>query len=160
MNNPDIKKRAAKPLAAEEKPAAGGEDLERIRDILFGRQTQAIESRLRSLEALTREETSTLRSETAKRLASLELYVKGEITAVSERLRAETEERSRGIRHVSREIREALEAMEKRITAASAQTEEELRLLREQVLHDSQSLRDEIHASAGNGEPAPGSLPH
>lgn len=159
-----MKKRAARPqLEAEGRPAPATEsaDLDRIRDILFGRQAQTFEARLNALETLAHEENKTLRTDTAKRLASLELYVKGEITALSERLRTEMDDRNRGSKQISREIREGLDAMDKRLTAAAEQTEEELRLLREQVLHDSQSLRDELHASASPGaEPSAGSLPH
>lgn len=160
--NPELKKRPAKNAAGgdESKPVAGDGDLDRIREILFGQQSQAFDARLRSLEVSAREENAALRSDTAKRLASLELYVKGEINAISERLRTEAEERTRGLRHQSRELRDSIETLEKRITAAATQTEEELRLLREQVLHDSQSLRDEIRATSQGGELQAGSLPH
>lgn len=160
--NPEVSKKTGKRPSPGEvtKPPTSDGELDRIRDILFGRQAEAIDARLRSLESQTRDDNAALRSDTAKRLASLELYVKGEVTAISERLRTEADERTRGIRHLARELREGLEAIEKRVTAAAAQTEEELRLLREQVLHDSQSLRDEIRATSEGAETQAGSLPH
>lgn len=164
MNSSELKKRAAKPQAEAEGRAAPtneSADLDRIREILFGRQSQTFEARLNALDTTARDETKTLRTDTAKRLASLELYVKGEITALSERLRTEMDDRNRSIKQISREIREGLETIDKRLAAAAEQTEEELRLLREQVLHDSQSLRDELHASASPGAAsAAGTLPH
>jgi phage host-nuclease inhibitor protein Gam len=156
----DDKKRAGKAAASEAAPEAAAvvapDELGRIRDILFGQQVRAYDARLKALEQRTQQDDAELRTDVTKRLASLEDYVKAEVNALGERLKTEQDERYRAVRQVAKELREGLEAIDKRLTAAAAQAEAEFHVLREQVLQYSQAVRDELRAAAGESA----SLPH
>jgi hypothetical protein len=151
------KKKAGKLNPAEPAKSADSDDLDRIRHILFGDQISAYDSRFGSLESRTRSDRAELRTDVAKRLAALETFVKGELGAISERIRDEREERTRIFRQISKEFRDGLELTEKRLAEYAAQADRELHAFREQFLAYSQTVRDEIHAAA---EEESGTLPH
>lgn len=146
----DEKKRPGKTAlpALAPPPAAGPDELGQVRDLLFGAQMRSYDARLQTLEGQTQAENADLRADLIKRLASLEDYVKGEMNALSERVKIEQEERYRAVKQVTKELREGIDGLDKRLLSGVAQLESELHKLRDQVLQFSQSVRDEIRAAA------------
>ena len=71
---------------------SSGHNLEKVRDILFGKQIREHEQRFASLELLISQECTKLRDETKQRLDLLENYLKPEITSLNERLKNEKSE--------------------------------------------------------------------
>jgi hypothetical protein len=130
--------------AAAEVEAAGGGNLEKIRDILFGAQVHDFEKRFARLEERLMKETSDARAETKKRFDSLESFIRKEIESLGDRLKAEHEERSEAGKEISRELRDTARNLDKRIAQLDELTTKNQRELRQQVLDQSKALTEEI----------------
>jgi hypothetical protein len=130
--------------AAAEAEAAGGGNLEKIRDILFGAQVHDFEKRFARLEERLMKETSDARAETKKRFDSLESFLKKELESLGDRLKAEHEERSEAGKEISRELRDTARNLDKRIAQLDEVTTKSQRELRQQVLDQSKALTEEI----------------
>jgi hypothetical protein len=148
MTTPVDEKRSgngsAKGKALAEAGAGGGANLEKIRDILFGAQVHDFEKRFARLEERLLKETSDARAETRKRFESLETFIKKEIEALGDRLKAEQEERSEAVKELTRETRDSARNLDKRIAQLDELTSKNQRELRQQVLDQSKALTEEI----------------
>lgn len=147
MSTPEEQKRGGNGSAARkaaEAEVAGGGNLEKIRDILFGAQVHDFEKRFARLEERLMKETNDARAETRKRFESLESFIKKEIESLGERLKAEHEERSEAGKEISRELRDTARNLDKRIAQLDELTTKNQRELRQQVLDQSKALTEEI----------------
>ena len=122
--------------------------LEKVRDLLFGVQMRDYDRKFARLEERLIQETSDLREEVKKRLATIDQFIRKEVESLSDRLQAEQQERSRGSQDLSRELKETTQTFEKKTTQLDeliARTQRELR----QQLHDHhQELGDDIRQRA------------
>ncbi|HJW14848.1 MAG TPA: hypothetical protein VJ776_09135 [Thermoanaerobaculia bacterium] len=137
-------KRGAPQAAALGPEAAGTGNLEKIRDILFGAQVQDFEKRFARLEERLLKETSDARAETKKRFDGLEAFIKKEVESLSDRIKTEQGERTEAGKELSRELREAARALEKKLSQLDDLTAKSQRELRQQVLDQSKALTEEI----------------
>lgn len=119
-------------------------NIDKIRQILFGNQMRDYEKRFSRLEERLLKESADLRDETRKRFDSLETFIKNELEAVSERLRAEQRTREESAQSLSREMQEASKSLEKKLGQADEQNSRSQRDLRQQILDQSKNLSDEI----------------
>ncbi len=71
---------------------ASPDNLEKVRDILFGAQMRDYELRFTHLEEGLLKESADLREETRLRFDTLENFIKQEISALSDRVKAEMDE--------------------------------------------------------------------
>lgn len=136
--------RGAPQAAAPGVEAAGTGNLEKIRDILFGAQVQDFEKRFARLEERLLKETSDARAETKKRFDGLEAFIKKEVESLSDRIKTEQGERTEAGKELSRELREAARALEKKLSQLDDVTAKSQRELRQQVLDQSKALTEEI----------------
>ena len=138
--NGSPKKATADPAA----DAAGGGNLEKIRDILFGAQVHDFEKRFARLEERLLKETADARADTKKRFESLESFIRKEVESLADRLKAEQGDRAESVKEIGRELREATKALEKRLVAQDESATKGQRELRQQILDQSKSLTEEI----------------
>src|SRR5215471_16991072 len=132
------------PPAAAAPNDVAPESLDKVRDILFGGQMRAVESRLQGLEERIMREQSAIRSEFAKRLADLDATAKHEAQTLSDRLNAERTKRSEELKALSAEIKEVLRSLEKRhvkLEELSGLADAEIR---DQILQQSRAIGAEI----------------
>ncbi|MEO8349654.1 MAG: hypothetical protein ABI610_12135 [Acidobacteriota bacterium] len=125
---------------------AGGGNLEKIRDILFGAQVHDFEKRFARLEERLLKETADARADTKKRFESLESFIKKEVESLADRVKAEQADRGESVKEIGRELRETAKALEKRLAAQDEQATKSQRELRQQILDQSKSLTDEIRS--------------
>lgn len=123
--------------------SGGGENVDRIREILFGTQQREFDKKLTRLEERLATEAGNLREESKKRFDSLNLYLKNEMESVAERIKAEQEERIEKLGQISRELKELDKQMEKRITQLDEQSGKHQRELRKQILDQGEELSQE-----------------
>jgi hypothetical protein len=119
--------------------ATGGESIEKVREILFGSQVRHIEKRFAVLEDRLRKEVGALTAEISKRFDSLETFVKKEVASLGEQFKMEQNVRGKSVKELSRRLDNAdkdLAELEDKSTAAQ-------RELRQQILEQSKTLRDE-----------------
>ncbi|HVG34350.1 MAG TPA: hypothetical protein VM911_14870 [Pyrinomonadaceae bacterium] len=123
---------------------AGGGNIDKIRDILFGVQMRDYEKRFARLEERLIKEAADLRDETRKRFDALELYIKQEFESLTERLTIEQNTRGEAVETLSLGITDTARAFEKRTAQMDEQSSKSQRELRQQILDQSKSLNDEI----------------
>jgi vacuolar-type H+-ATPase subunit I/STV1 len=135
---------AERKKSGELEAAAGGGNLEKIRDILFGSQVNDFEKRFARLEERLLKETSDSRAEAKKRFDSLEAFIRKEVESLSDRIKTEQAERTESGKELSREIREAARSLEKKLAQLDDVTTKSQRELRQQILDQSKALTEEI----------------
>jgi hypothetical protein len=153
------------PLAGAHDAAgeAGGGNIDKIRDILFGSNMRDYEQRFARLEEALKKESSDLRDTTRRHLESLEAFVHKELAALEVRLNAERDERSAGAASIlkkigdmenyeaqaKREIRNDLLQQSKELTEAIRGKGEELVALLERRSQELQHSKTDRAALAG-----------
>ena len=120
------------------------ESLDKVRDILFGGQMRAVESRLQGLEERLMREQAVMRSEFDKRLTDLDASAKRDAQTLGDRLNAERTKRTEELKALSAEIKEVLRSLEKRhvkLEELSGLADAEIR---DQILQQSRAIGAEV----------------
>ena len=120
------------------------ESLDKVRDILFGGQMRAVESRLQGLEERIMREQATMRTDFGKQLADLDANTKRDAQALGERLVAERTKRTQDLKSLSSEIKEILRSLEKRHVKLEELTTLSDAEIRDQILQQSRAINNEI----------------
>lgn len=143
--NDDEKRKSGGVLVADvPPPEAQPESLDKVRDILFGGQMRAVESRLQGLEERLRSEHEALRSDFARQVESLDGFIRSEVQLLGERLAAERVKRTEELKALATEIKEAIRALEKRHLKLEEATNLADAGLRDQLLLQAQAASTEL----------------
>ena len=129
--------------AVTEDPAAGN-NLDKIRDILFGAQVRDHERRFTKLEAQLLAEAAQLRHDLKERFASLEQYIRTEVDQVTGRLTAEEQGRTDAISRLTTELQALAGVLQQTATQLRDQSEQAHRDLRDQLQHQATSLTSDF----------------
>ncbi|MFN0169096.1 MAG: hypothetical protein ACKV22_21945 [Bryobacteraceae bacterium] len=124
----------------------GAGNVDRIRDILFGSQMRDYETRFSRLEETVVKETAEIRESNRRRFDQLEQYIRKELEAVENRIKAEREDRSDTASQHSRELAELGESLRRRLRDLDDRGATVERDLRSQLLQQSKDLTDAMHA--------------
>ena len=92
----------------------GAASLDKVRDILFGGQMRAVESRLQGLEERLMRDQATMRTDIVKQLTDVDASAKREVQMLNERLVAERTARTEELKTLSAELKDVLRSLEKR----------------------------------------------
>jgi hypothetical protein len=120
------------------------ESLDKVRDILFGGQMRAVESRLQGLEARLLQAQENLRAEFTRQIDTLDGVLQKEVQALTERLTAERTKRTEELKSLAGELRDVLREHEQRhlkleATMGTADAE-----LREGILQHSKAVAADL----------------
>lgn len=121
-----------------------GNNLERIREILFGSQIRDFDKRFTRLEERLGKEVTNFRDETRKRLDALETYIKKEVDALTERVKKEQIERETALQTLAEKQKNINQSLAKKLSQFEEEANNNQRELREQILKQSKSLQDDI----------------
>ena len=117
-NHSDRKRPASGGTQLAEPPASASgetpESLDKVRDILFGGQMRAVETRIQGLEERLLRDQQALRADLDRQLGELETFARKEIQDLIDRLGAERQKRVEELKGLAGELREAIRAIEKR----------------------------------------------
>ncbi|MFK8030802.1 MAG: hypothetical protein AB8G18_11230 [Gammaproteobacteria bacterium] len=91
------------------------ENVDKIRDILFGGQMRDYESRFRALDQLVVQENARLGKDLNARLDQLDAYIKKEFSVLSEKLSGESKDRKSASEDLSSSMAEMRKTLENRI---------------------------------------------
>jgi hypothetical protein len=133
---------------ARTQDAESGASLEKVRDLLFGVQMRDYDRKFARLEERLAKETSDVREDVKKRLASIEQLIRTEIEALSDRIRGEQDERSKAVKELSRQIEETARAFEQKCGQLDDQMARGLREVRQQLHEQGKRLSDDIRQQA------------
>lgn len=120
------------------------ESLDKVRDILFGGQMRAVESRLQGLESRLARSQETLRADLSKQIATLDATLQKEVQGLGEKLAAERTRRTDELKSLGAELKEQLKVLERRharLEETSGMADADLR---EGILQQSKALSAEI----------------
>jgi hypothetical protein len=120
------------------------QNIDKIRDILFGVQVRDFERRFSKLEERFNEEIAEAREETNKKLNELEEFINREVSSLMERISVEQHSRQDDVKKLSGEINDASHEFDKKMTSMGEQTGKNESELRQKILEQSKSLTDEM----------------
>jgi predicted nucleic acid-binding protein len=142
--------RTTAPAAPASRPAdlppndTAPESLDKVRDILFGGQMRAVDSRLQGLEERLMREQATMRTDFSKQLADIDASAKRETQTLNERLVAERTKRTEELKALSSEIKEVLRSLEKRHVKLEELTGMADAEIRDHIMQQSRATTAEI----------------
>ncbi len=140
---PSVTEKASK-RQIDDGELAGGQSIERVRDILFGSQTRHFEQRIASLEALFQQEIARSRSESKKNLESAENYAKKRIRSLTGSLGAEKKIRTEASESLEEKLNGTARALEQKIEQLRQNISATQSNMQEQILEQSKKLMEEI----------------
>jgi DNA anti-recombination protein RmuC len=140
VNNTEENKGANGAMGAD----GGGENVDRIREILFGSQQREFEKKLARFDERLAAEATTLREESKKRFDSLNSYIKSEMESMAERVKAEQDDRVEKLNLLGRELKELAKVTEKRLTQLDELVSKNQRDVRKQILDQGEELSGEF----------------
>lgn len=123
---------------------SGSNNLEKIRDILFGGQMREVENRFLRLEDRLTKLSSELRDELNKSRTSLEAFVKKEIESLNDRFLTESNERGGAVKTLSLELKALNDFSWQKWNQLDEQGTKSLKELRLQFLDQSKAFSEEI----------------
>lgn len=124
---------AAKKSAPSKNEPARGENVDKIRDILFGDQIREYEARFEQLDRTLSQEIASFREETAARHAALEEKIKSEAETRTERQSAEQNERTQAVKTLAAELKQSGKELNRRLDELNAQLERTRSDLEQQI---------------------------
>jgi DNA anti-recombination protein RmuC len=119
-------------------------NIDKIRDIIFGAQMRDYDKRFVRLEERLLKEAADLRDDTRRRFDTLETYIKNELAALAERLKADAHRRDELNDDLGRQLQETARGIERKLAHLDEQNDQAQRELRQQLLDQSKRLNDEI----------------
>ena len=128
---------------------AAGENVDKIREILFGTQMRDYEQRFARIEERLLREIAGLKDETRIRLDSREGYIKKEVESLINQIKGEQSQRDESVKEVLGEVKQLSKTSDKKISQLDDQLSKSARELRQQLLDQSKNLSDEIVRKQG-----------
>ncbi len=122
----------------------GSASIDKVRDILFGNQAREFERRFVRLEERVVKEMAVLKEQLTSRVEALEGFTKHETESLADQIRTEHEDRVQAHGSISRELKDAASALERRTSTLDDQMAKSHREIRQQILDQNQRLSDEI----------------
>jgi hypothetical protein len=135
---------ASAPAPAPAADAAQPESLDKVRDILFGGQMRAVDSRLQGLEERLRSEHDALRADFVKQVESLDAFIRSEVQLLGERLAGERTKRTEELKSLAAEIKDTIRTLEKRHVKLEEATNLADAGLRDQLLIQAERASTEL----------------
>lgn len=146
LDRPRRSERTPDTLAAAEADAsltedhAAGNNLDKIRDILFGAQVRDHERRFTKLEAQLLAEAAQLRTDLKDRFAALDQYIRHEVESVTGQLKAEEQQRTDAVSHLTTELQTLAGVLQQTASQLRTQSEQAHRELQDQLHHQATTL--------------------
>ncbi len=116
------------------------QNVDRIRDILFGSQMRDYDGRFQRLEERLVRNAAEVRADLQQRLEALEGFMKGEVESMTNRVRGESAERGQALGKLAQDLAETARGLELKISNLDSQAAKDIHDLRQQLLEQSKAL--------------------
>jgi hypothetical protein len=137
--------KANKELTVQSEQAVGEDDnIEKVRDILFGVQVREFERKFSKLEQKFEKEVENLRNETREKLDKLEAFMGKEVNALTDKIYVEQDERGDAFKKMTTEMQNSARDLEKQISKLAENTAKNETDIRAQILDQSKTMSDSI----------------
>lgn len=120
------------------------QNIDKIRDILFGVQVRDFERRFAKLEERFENQIAENREETTKKLYELEEFINREVSSLMEKISVEEQSRLDDVKKLSGEINDTSHDFDKKMSKMGDQHTKNESELRQKILEQSKSLTDEM----------------
>jgi DNA anti-recombination protein RmuC len=124
--------------------AAGGGNIDQIRDIIFGAQMRDYDRRFAQLEERLLKDSADLRDELSRRYTALEDYIRREIEALGERLAGEQRSRSTQLQDLGGALEQLNRTADRRITELSEESARGQRDIRADLARQAATLGEDL----------------
>lgn len=120
------------------------ENIDRVREILFGAHVRNMDKRLDALEDRLLKELASIEETTRRRFDAFEVFVKNEVEALTRRLQQGQEHREQMSQEWLNRLGETAAGLDHKFSQLDEHTAQTHRDLRQQILEQSKNLSDEI----------------
>ncbi len=128
--------------------ADGTENVDKIREILFGGHMRDYERRFARLEERILKESADLKADADRRLDALETYLKRQLEVLEQRVAREQETRGAALKDLARDLRDTAKAMEKQVGELEKRSAQQDKGVREELLTQSKAFTDALRSQA------------
>ena len=125
------------------------ENVDKIRDILFGNQMRDVEKRFASLEKNLANDLATLRSENALQIDSLKTFIESEIEILGSKLLAEEKSRIEDADELDDKLKQQVKQIDKKIADLGKSLDKNTRDTNQKMLKQTQDLSKELSSQMG-----------
>jgi Skp family chaperone for outer membrane proteins len=123
---------------------SGGDNIEKIREILFGVQMRRYEEMFLGLKERLSSEVADLRREMGRRMEAVEAHVQQELSSMSDRLTAEQEEQSETLRTLTAQFQERNDRHQKKLKQVNDQLTKSHRSIRRQLMEETERVTEDV----------------
>ncbi len=141
MNN-KTKKPAAGNANGE---AADADNVDKIRDILFGSQMREVELRFANLEKSLAKDIAAIRSENALQVESLKTFIESEIEILGSRLAGEEKSRIENVDELDDMVKQQVRQIDKKIGDVVKSLDKNTREINQKLLKQTQDFGNELN---------------
>ena len=122
------------------------QNLEQVRDILFGGQMRTLDRRLAKMEERSQRESDRLRTDLEQRLENLEAWAQQKVEALDEKIKVERTKRTDEVKMVRADLKQGLEHLDRTVGKLDDATSEASAELRDKLLGLTKTLSADIVA--------------
>lgn len=143
MNNKTQKQSGANSGNANGEPAES-DNVDKIRDILFGNQMREVEQRFARLEKSLANDLSAMRNENALQIDSLKTFIESEIEILGSKLSGEEQSRIENVDELDDKVKQSVKQIDKKISDVVKSLDKNSRDVNQKILKQSQDFNNEL----------------
>ncbi len=136
--------------AADDEAAAGGGNVDKIRDILFGGQMRDYEKRFKRMEDRFAKENTHVREDLGQRIRALEEMLNSELDSLGDKLKTERQERQGMYQELQQEITSLKNELNNRITQLDELFSKDMKQLRQHMHNKFQEISNQMRQQNDN----------
>ena len=138
--------RTKKPAAGNANgEAADADNVDKIRDILFGNQMREVEQRFATLEKNLAKDLAALRNENALQIESLKTFIESEIEILGSKLAGEEKERIENVDELDDKVKQQVKQIDKKIGDVVKSLDKNTRDINQKILKQTQDFGNELN---------------
>lgn len=145
MNNKASKAAAGK----ADGEAAEADNVDKIRDILFGNQMREVEQRFASLEKSLSRDLAAIRNENALQIESLKTFIESEIEILAGKLAGEEKARIENVDELDATLKQQAKQFDRKVADTVKSLEKNTRDINQKILKQSQDFSAELGKQIG-----------
>lgn len=130
--------------------ADAGDNVDKIRDILFGQQLREFERKFQQIESRLNDDLDALRDELGRQGESMHSFIDSEIGILDGKLKAESDTRQQQLDDLQDELKKTARQLDSRLNELSEQMAEQGREFNQKLLKFKQDLSEELSRSNGS----------
>ena len=129
--------------------SAETDNVDKIRDILFGNQMRDVEKRFASMEKTLSNDLAAMRKENALQIESLKNFIENELEILGSKLMGEEKSRIENVDELDSKVKQHVKQFDKKVTDVAKSLDKSARDLNKKLLQQSQEYSKELNSQIG-----------